>query len=107
MEVALLQLESITDERPWDQLIEIDLRFHRELIDAVGSQRMSRTFTSLQAELRLLLAQMKPHYDRPEMIGAEHRLVFAPLIHRRAAPAVKAVRAHLDQGVQDILAAIG
>jgi DNA-binding GntR family transcriptional regulator len=107
MEVALLEMEAITDERPWDQLIEIDLRFHRELIAAVGSQRMSRTFASLQSELRLLLAQLKPHYDRPETLGAEHRLVYEAVTGARVAGAVKAVREHLDVGVQDILSAIG
>jgi DNA-binding GntR family transcriptional regulator len=106
METALLAMEAITDERPWDQLIEIDLRFHRELIAAVGSQRMSRTFASLQSELRLLLAQLKPHYDRPETLGAEHRLVYEAIAGARAARAVKAVREHLDVGVQDILTAI-
>lgn len=106
MEAALLEMEAITDERPWDQLIELDLRFHRELIDAVGSQRMSRTFVSLQAELRLLLAQLKPRYARPETLGAEHRLVYDALIGTRVAPALEAVREHFDAGVQDILRTI-
>ena len=59
MEAALLELET-NAEGPWDQLVDVDLRFHRELIDAVGSRRMSRAFAALQSELRLLLAQMKP-----------------------------------------------
>ena len=106
MNAALLEMEAITDEQPWDQIIDVDLRFHRELIDAVGSPRMRRTFATLQSELRLLLAQLKPHYDRPDTLGAEHRIVYDALTGSRAAPAVKRVREHLEPGVEDILGTI-
>lgn len=99
---ALLELEDLEGTEPWDQVVEIDLRFHSALIDAVGSVRMSRTFASLQAELRLLLAQLKPHYERPEAIGAEHRQVYDAIASGRGQSAVKAVREHLEVGVQDI-----
>ena len=106
MEAALLEMEAITDERPWDQIVDSDLRFHRELIEAVGSERMRRTFVSLQSELRLLLAQLKPHYDRPDTLGAEHRIVYDAVIGQRAAPAVKRVREHLELGIEDILSTL-
>ena len=106
METALLEMEAITDERPWDQIVDSDLRFHRELIEAVGSERMRRTFVSLQSELRLLLAQLKPHYDRPDTLGAEHRIVYDAVTGQRAAPAVKRVREHLELGIEDILSTL-
>lgn len=106
METALLEMEAITDERPWDQIVDSDLRFHRELIEAVGSERMRRTFVSLQSELRLLLAQLKPHYDRPDTLGAEHRIVYDAVIGQRVAPAVKRVREHLELGIEDILSTL-
>jgi DNA-binding GntR family transcriptional regulator len=106
METALLEMEAITDARPWDQIVDSDLRFHRELIEAVGSERMRRTFVSLQSELRLLLAQLKPHYDRPDTLGAEHRIVYDAVTGQRAAPAVKRVREHLELGIEDILSTL-
>ncbi len=106
METALLEMEAITDERRWDQIVDSDLRFHRELIEAVGSERMRRTFVSLQSELRLLLAQLKPHYDRPDTLGAEHRIVYDAVTGQRAAPAVKRVREHLELGIEDILSTL-
>jgi DNA-binding GntR family transcriptional regulator len=106
MEAALLEMEAISGDGSWDQLVDIDLRFHRELIDAVGSQRLSRTFTSLQAEARLLMAQVKPRYDRAETLAAEHRAVYEGVAGAKVGPAVKAVREHLDVGVQDILRTI-
>jgi DNA-binding GntR family transcriptional regulator len=106
MEAALLDMEAITGEQPWDEIVDIDLRFHRELIDAIDSPRMRRTFTSLQSELRLLLAQMKPHYDRPDQLGAEHRIVYDAVAGERPATAVKRVREHLEVGVEDILSTI-
>jgi len=67
---------------------------------------MRRTFVSLQSELRLLLAQLKPHYDRPDTLGAEHRIVYDAVTGQRAAPAVKRVREHLELGIEDILSTL-
>jgi DNA-binding GntR family transcriptional regulator len=100
---AVEELERLTGDEPWDEVIEIDLRFHRSLIDAVGSSRMSRAFRALQTELRLLIAQLKQDYDRPDAVGAEHRLVLEAVLGRSPQRAVKAVREHLEVGVRDIV----
>jgi len=102
---ALAEMEALEGDEDWDHVTEIDLRFHRSLIDALGSARMSRVFGAMQAELRLLLAQLQPHYDRPDKVGAEHRLVFDAITGGDPAAAERRMREHLEQGVEDILGA--
>jgi DNA-binding GntR family transcriptional regulator len=101
---AVEELEALTGEEPWGRVIEIDLRFHSLLIGALRSPRMDRSFESLKAELRLLIAQLKPSYDRPDKIGAEHRLVLDGILSGRSDRAARAVREHLDQGMWDLVA---
>lgn len=107
LQEAVVELERLGGEEPWPQVLEVDLRFHRTLIDTVGSARMSRTFVSLQAELRLLLAQLKPRYQRPDAIGAEHRRVFEAILGGRGPTAVKGIREHLEKGAEDIRRTVG
>lgn len=101
--LAVEELEALTGTEPWAQVIEIDLRFHRALIGALDSPRMNRTFASLQSELRLLNAQLKASYERPDKVGAEHRLVLDAILSGRSDRAVKAVRQHLDVGLIDLV----
>jgi DNA-binding GntR family transcriptional regulator len=100
---AVEQLEALRGDEPWDEVIEIDLGFHRALVDALGSVRASRLFASLGSELRLLLAQLQANYERPDAVGAEHRLVLDALQSRSVSRATGAVREHLDVGLQDIV----
>jgi DNA-binding GntR family transcriptional regulator len=100
---AVEELEGLRGDEPWDEVTEIDLTFHRALIEALDSERANRVFASLQAELRLLLAQLQGNYPRPEAVGAEHRLVLDALLGRSAGRATTAVREHLDVGLEDIL----
>lgn len=102
-EAAVLELESLTGRERWDEVIEMDLRFHRALISGLDSPRITRAFGSLQAELLLLLAQLQRVYERPESIGAEHRTVLDALRSGDVARAETAVRAHLERGIEDIV----
>jgi DNA-binding GntR family transcriptional regulator len=103
---AVEQLEALRGDEPWDEVIEIDLGFHRALVDALDSVRASRLFASLGSELRLLLAQLQANYERPDAVGAEHRVVLDALQSRSVSGATGAVREHLDVGLQDIVAGL-
>jgi DNA-binding GntR family transcriptional regulator len=102
-ERAVAQLEALKGDEPWDEVTEIDLGFHRALVDVLQSPHASRLFVSLLSELRLLLAQLQRSYVRLEAIGAEHRLLLDALATRSVRKATAAMREHLDVGVQDIL----
>lgn len=98
-------LEALSGEEPWDEVIELDLGFHRALIDAVGSRHLSKAFASLQAQLRLMNAQLRPQYERADKVGREHRAVLDAILGGDVAAAERAVRAHLEHGVQEIVSA--
>ena len=49
------------------------MRFHRAIIDAAGTERMTRAYASVQSEILLCMVQLRPHYDRPAEVAAEHR----------------------------------
>jgi DNA-binding FadR family transcriptional regulator len=51
---------------------ELDFAFHRTLVDAAGSDRLSRTYATVQAETRLCLHRLMGGYRRSEALADEH-----------------------------------
>jgi DNA-binding GntR family transcriptional regulator len=78
-EEVLAELDALVDqmsrsrEADWPELVELDLTFHRYLVDSAGSPRLSRMFDSLSAETSLtLLHNGALSGDRSEFIR-DHR----------------------------------
>jgi DNA-binding GntR family transcriptional regulator len=66
------RMERMTD-RPWSELVDIDLEFHRTVVQSAQSPRLDRIFSTLSAETRLCLIYLERFYpDRTELV-AEHR----------------------------------
>jgi DNA-binding GntR family transcriptional regulator len=59
----------------WSELVAIDLEFHRSLVAASGSSRLTRAFEPMYAETRMLLAHMEIHYERRADLVDEHRAI--------------------------------
>ncbi len=51
---------------------ELDFEYHRSLVDAANSERLSRTFATVQAETRLSLHRLMPAYRNPVDLAQEH-----------------------------------
>lgn len=105
-ERAVERLEALSGDEPWDEVTELDLGFHAAIVAAAGSPRLARAFAAMTSELRLILAQTRPTYDDPDAIGPEHRTILDALTSGRPTAAERAVRAHLEGGVDGILALI-
>lgn len=100
-EQALERLEPPETGRSWTQVVNAALGFHRGLIDAVESPRLTRVFGSLEAELRLCFAQFKQaHGGLPADRTIEHRRILDAIVSRDAEEATRIMRAHLDRGAR-------
>lgn len=51
---------------------ELDFEFHRTLVDAAGSERLSRTYATVQAETRLCLHRLMDGYRSSRDLADEH-----------------------------------
>ena len=56
----------------WTAVGEHDMAFHRALVDAAGSPRLSRTFATVQAETRMYLRVLVVGYRRNAALAEEH-----------------------------------
>ncbi|TDE51521.1 GntR family transcriptional regulator [Nonomuraea mesophila] len=76
---AAQAFSALGDDVSWDVVADHDVAFHRAVFTAAGSARLLRTFDELSAELRLLIAQLRPTYESVSDLAHEHESLLAVL----------------------------
>ncbi len=87
---------ALSEDLSWDVVADHDIAFHRAVLVAAGSLRLLRTFDEVGAELRLLVAQLRPAYGRVSVLAAEHALLLDVLRSGDIARAQSAWTEHFD-----------
>ena len=78
------------------------MRFHRAIIDAAGSPRLVRAYSSVQSEILLCLVQLRPYYHRPAEVAAEHEELIAAMRGGDAERAEELFREHLAEAADNL-----
>jgi len=79
------------------EALEHDFAFHRILVAALGSSRLSAAHERAQGELRLVLLQLDREYEPPQV--DEHRAIVDAL---RSGDATSALRTHLARAAEHL-----
>lgn len=77
-----------------------DIAFHRGLVDAAGSPRLSRAIGTLLIESRLSVFSMEDHFTVPADLAADHEPIVAALRDRDRDTLLGLVEAHMDESVR-------
>lgn len=89
---------------PLSGLVEPDIRFHRVLVDALESRRLSRVHGAMMGETRLCMAQVKAHHLLdPNVIIAEHTAILEAIADGDVDRAPMEVASHLDRACHALL----
>ncbi|MEP6812938.1 MAG: GntR family transcriptional regulator [Actinomycetota bacterium] len=86
------------------EALEEDFRFHRALVAALGSDRLSAAHERAQGELRLVLFQLDRDYEPPQV--EEHRAIVAALAVGKRTVAEAALTAHLERAAERLIVLI-
>jgi DNA-binding GntR family transcriptional regulator len=103
---AVEELSELAGEATWREVVEPDLRFHRAVIDATGSERLIRAYASLQSEIGLCMAQLEPVCEQPAQVAAEHAELLAAIAANDPERAEALWRAHLADAAEGQIRAI-
>lgn len=88
--------------------VEPDVRFHRSLVDELGSPRLSRLHTSVMAEMRLCMAQVQTYkLLRIAEIADEHQDILDAIADGDAERADQALAVHLNRACEQLRTRIG
>jgi DNA-binding GntR family transcriptional regulator len=101
-EESVRELSGLGDDAPWREVVEPDMRFHRSMIDASGSERLARAYAGVQAEVLLCLVWLRPHYERPAQVAKEHEELIAAIRAGDADRAEEMFRTHLREAAENL-----
>jgi DNA-binding GntR family transcriptional regulator len=93
---ALAAFSALGEAVSWDVVADHDIAFHRAVFAAAGSARLARTFDEVSAELRLLIAMLRPAYGSVAELAAEHAGLLDALRSGDAGRARTAWSTHFD-----------
>jgi DNA-binding GntR family transcriptional regulator len=96
VQAALGAFTAVADDVSWDFVADHDIAFHRAMFTAAASPRLLRTFNDIAAELRLLIAHLRPEYRGAHEVAAEHAALLQVLRAGKLRPAIETWREHLD-----------
>ena len=96
------QFERLGGEDSWREAVDADMAFHAALIAGAASPRLERTYGSLQSEIRLALMQLRPAYAAVSALAEEHRRLLEAITSGPQSAAVRVMREHLKQAVEDL-----
>ncbi len=91
---AVRELAEISADAGHSSHVEADLRFHRALVNAVDSPRLSRLYQGLSGEIHLSMLQAR-HVMGRDQIVAEHSSVLSAVESGDVELAETRMRAHL------------
>lgn len=104
---ANAEIAALGDGSPLD-IVEPDMRFHSELVDAVGSRRTSRAYRSLVSEVTLCMSQVQgKNLLSTSLIAGEHRALLDFLRAGDADAAAALLSVHLGRARERLVAALG
>jgi DNA-binding GntR family transcriptional regulator len=101
-EASVRELSGVGDDAPWRSVVEPDMSFHRAIIDAAGSARLARAYSSVQSEILLCLVQLRPYYHRPAEVAAEHEELIAAIRAGDPSRAEELFRVHLAEAADNL-----
>lgn len=91
------ELVALADATP-PELVGPDMRFHRALVDAIGSERTSRAYAALTSEVMLCMSRVQgASLLSTDLIVAEHSRILDHLAAGDADAAAAAVSEHLQR----------
>lgn len=92
------RLRIASDNHALSEFVDSDIDFHRTLIDALGSARITKIHRSLINEMRLCLVQVQSHnLLEPTIISTEHGLILEAIRNGDPNLAAQRGRAHLER----------
>jgi len=104
---ANAEIAALADASPRD-VVDPDMRFHRSLIDALGSERTSRVYASLASEVVFCMSQVQGASLLPTaLIADEHERLLALIEAGDGDAAAALLREHLARARERLVERLG
>ncbi|NTI32845.1 GntR family transcriptional regulator [Agrobacterium rhizogenes] len=100
------RMERARMSRNWPLIAELDMQFHRTLVEAAESPRLSRVYATVQAETKLCLHKLMGGYSGNDALVQEHQLLADLMLSGTLEAALAELRRHFGNPVETMRKAI-
>ena len=96
------QMQQAEASKDWRAVGNVDLEFHVALVDATGSPRLKRMFSTVISETRLCLGVLTAADARDDLVE-EHRLISEAIKEGDTVKALAVLQKHFDDAVATLV----
>lgn len=93
------RMENAAKRDRWSAVADLDMRFHETLVDAAGSKRLTRMFSTLLVETRMCMAALEDVYPQRDELVAEHRELLDAL-REGSERSLQLIDHHFDEAIR-------
>lgn len=94
------ELESLNRQQQWDDYVRADIRFHRALVAAAGSTRLTKLYDTILTEVKLCIYQTRNYVSIPENNNATHRILMDAICSGDAAASGQLLKNHIEHVIK-------
>lgn len=87
---------------PPEEMTDLDIEFHRTLVQLVGSQRLTRMHDTLLTETRMCVRALERTYEDQTVRVAEHRAIAEAIAGAQGAEVDRLLLEHMHDGIARI-----
>jgi DNA-binding GntR family transcriptional regulator len=102
---AVQALSAVIDAGDRAAIAAADMRFHKELVDLMRSDRLGELYAGVDVEMRLCIALVAPAGPEPSRLLEDHRAILVALEAGDASLATERLERHLDESERLLIAA--
>lgn len=87
----------------WNALFDLDMQFHRSVVNLCGNSRIIKMYDSLQVQIRTFLVHLDQYYSSHQSFYDEHTELLDALRTKNPGIVSEAVRKHIEYVEEQML----
>nr|GGG68199.1 gluconate operon transcriptional repressor [Virgibacillus oceani] len=100
------QMKAKVDEKDWNELFDLDMKFHSYVVNLCGNSRIIKIYDSLQVQIRTFLMHLDQYYSSHQSFYDEHKELLQALASKDVQIVNERVKNHIEY-VEEKLLGVG
>ena len=96
LEKIVEMMKEKAEEKNWNDLFDLDMKFHSYVVNLCGNSRMIKIYNSTQTQTRAYLGYIDKYYSNHHAFYQEHVELFSTLKQKDAESLKNIVRQHIE-----------
>lgn len=104
LEMILEDMNINTINENWNNLFDLDMKFHSYVVNLSGNSRVIRIYESIQVQIRTFLVNLDKYYSNHQSFYEEQKELFETMLTKDPELIDKKIRIHIEYVEGELLA---